>query len=97
MWARDRGKPWYNDCRALVGALALSCAGITVRSVHRVVENAQGFKGALARSEPLFYLLDTLPLWLAISVYAPFWPGRLMRPPSEDFGLVAMQPEDEDK
>jgi len=26
----------------------------------------------LARSEPLFYGLDVLPLWVAIVVYVPF-------------------------
>ncbi|KAI0063778.1 RTA1-like protein [Artomyces pyxidatus] len=88
VWEQDQGKPWYNDLRALVVALALSCLGIIVRSVYRVVENSQGFKGPLSRSEPLFYLLDTLPLWLAISVYAPFWPGRLMRPSSETDSAV---------
>jgi hypothetical protein len=25
---------------------------------------------------PLFYGLHTLPLFVAISVYVPFWPGR---------------------
>ncbi|KAI0063780.1 hypothetical protein BV25DRAFT_1914863 [Artomyces pyxidatus] len=105
LWARDAGKRWYNDCRALVYALAVSSVGIIlchadevsvslnmkIRSVYRVIENAQGFKGPLSRSEPLFYLLDTLPLWLSVVVYAPFWPGRLMRPDSETFDQMEME------
>jgi len=27
----------------------------------------------------MFYLLDTLPLFVAIAVYVPFWPGRFIK------------------
>lgn len=27
-----------------------------------------------------FYALDTLPLFLAIAVYIPFWPGKHVQP-----------------
>lgn len=42
------------------------------------MELGEGFQGPLTRSEPLFYGLDTLPLFIAISVYIPFWPGRFI-------------------
>jgi hypothetical protein len=45
-----------------------------------VIELSQGFEGHIATVEALFYALDTLPLFLAIAVYVPFWPGRFIAP-----------------
>ncbi|KAH7920174.1 RTA1-domain-containing protein [Leucogyrophana mollusca] len=81
IWAKDRGGTWYRDWRVLAGALSLSCVGILVRSVYRVVELSQGYQGYLTTTEAYFYGLDTLPLLVAISAYIPFWPGRFI--PSE--------------
>jgi len=78
VWKRDKGQRWYLDWRALAGALAVSCIGILIRSCYRVAELSQGFQGHLATTEAFFYALDTLPLVIAISVYAPFWPGRFI-------------------
>lgn len=49
-----------------------------IRSFYRVVELSQGFLGPIAQKEGLFYALDTLPLFIAIFVYVPFWPGRFI-------------------
>jgi hypothetical protein len=35
--------------------------------------------------------MDTLPLFLAIAIYIPFWPGRFMRPgnaPAKTFEMI---------
>ena len=96
VWARDAGLVWWRDWRALAGALVLSCVGILVspalivhanaadfwqiRSVYRTIELSQGFEGHLATIEAYFYALDTLPLFLAVAVYVPFWPGRFVPP-----------------
>ncbi|GLB33878.1 putative RTA1 like protein [Lyophyllum shimeji] len=77
-WAKDRGEPWYKDWRTLAFALIISCIGILIRSGFRVVELSEGFQGRLATSEAFFYGLDTLPLFIATSIYIPFWPGRFM-------------------
>ncbi|KAF8261380.1 RTA1 like protein-domain-containing protein, partial [Lactarius quietus] len=69
---------WYNDWRMLGVALGVSCVGIIIRSFYRVVELSQGFFGPIAQNEGLFYALDTLPLFIAIFVYVPFWPGRFI-------------------
>ncbi|KAI0053561.1 RTA1-like protein [Auriscalpium vulgare] len=79
-WAADADKPWYRDWRVLIPCLALSCTGIIIRSLYRVVELSQGFTGPIAQNEAFFYGLDTLPLWVAFSVFAPFWPGRFIPP-----------------
>ena len=44
------------------------------------MELSQGFKGAIARDEGLFYGLDTLPLFIAVVIYIGFWPGRFISP-----------------
>ncbi|KLO12619.1 RTA1-like protein [Schizopora paradoxa] len=77
-WTRDADKPWFSDWRTLACAFIISCIGILVRSMFRTVELAEGFKSNLATSEPLFYGLDTLPLFITVSVYVPFWPGRFI-------------------
>jgi len=75
------GKKWWKDWRSLAAALGLSCVGILIRSIYRTVEFSQGYHGPLATSEVTFYTLDTLPLFIAISVYTFFWPGRFIRGP----------------
>ena len=42
-------------------------------------ELSQGYQGHLATTEAFFYALDSLPLLLAIVVYVPFWPARMIR------------------
>ena len=49
-----------------------------VRCVYRVIELSQGYHGHLATTEVYFYALDSLPLFVAVAVYTPFWPGRMM-------------------
>jgi len=77
-WSRDSALIWYRDWRALAFALTLSCIGILIRSVYRTIELGQGFHGHLGTTEAFFYGLDTLPLFLAIVVFVPFWPGRFI-------------------
>ncbi|KAF9268030.1 RTA1-like protein [Marasmius fiardii PR-910] len=71
IWQMDGSQKWHNDWRALAAALL-------VRSVYRTVELSEGFGGHLSTTESYFYLLDTLPLFIAIVVYLPFWPGRFI-------------------
>ncbi|KAH0587652.1 hypothetical protein H2248_006419 [Termitomyces sp. 'cryptogamus'] len=79
VWMKDQHGPWYEDWRTLASVLMISCIGILIRSGYRVVELSQGFQGRLATSEAFFYGLDTLPLFIAIVLYIPFWPGRFIR------------------
>lgn len=78
IWMRDSKQHWNNDWRTLAAAAAISCIGILIRSCYRVAEVAQGFHGSLTSSEEAFYLGDTLPLFVAILIYVPFWPGRFI-------------------
>lgn len=47
-----------------------------IRSIYRTIELSEGYLGHLATTEAFFYGLDTLPLFIAIAIYVPFWPGR---------------------
>ncbi|KAL0949497.1 hypothetical protein HGRIS_009551 [Hohenbuehelia grisea] len=78
LWYIDQHKAWYDDWRALAGALCICCVGILIRSVYRTVELGEGFLGHLATNEGFFYGLDTLPLFIAIAIFIPFWPGRFI-------------------
>jgi hypothetical protein len=75
----DAVKAWYNDWRTLAAALIVSCIGILIRSVYRTIELGQGYHGYLAIHEVYFYTLDTLPLFIAIAIFVPAWPGRFIR------------------
>lgn len=46
--------------------------------MFRVVELSEGYEGRIATTESYFYALDTLPLFIAVVVYTPFWPGRFI-------------------
>ncbi|KIJ70024.1 hypothetical protein HYDPIDRAFT_77204 [Hydnomerulius pinastri MD-312] len=78
IWTRDSDKPWFNDWRALAGALCISCVMILIRCSYRVAEMSQPPHGTLSSSESYFYGLDTLMLFIAIAIYIPFWPGRFI-------------------
>ncbi|PPR07047.1 hypothetical protein CVT26_005248 [Gymnopilus dilepis] len=79
IWARDNNKKWRKSWQALAFALIVSCIGILIRSGYRVAELSEGFDGPLTTSQALFYGVDTLPLFVAIAIYIPFWPGRFIR------------------
>jgi len=96
VWTRDSGLVWYNDWRALAFALIVGCIGILIRSVYRTIEIAQGFHGHLATVEGFFYGLDTLPLFLAISIFVPFWPGRFI-PNEKNGGVVESRSSSEEE
>ncbi|GAA5836179.1 hypothetical protein JCM9279_002218 [Rhodotorula babjevae] len=66
------------DWRPLVWVVLLSCVGVITRSVFRIVEYSEGYYGKLATSEGYFYLLDALPLWLAMTLYVFFYPPRFI-------------------
>ena len=46
--------------------------------MYRVIELAPGMSSPISASEACFYILDALPLVLAISPYVLFWPPRLV-------------------
>ncbi|KAH9853036.1 RTA1-like protein [Lenzites betulinus] len=78
VWTVDAAQPWHRDWRTLALVLIVSSIGILIRCIYRVTELSQGFRGHLATTEAFFYALDSLPLFVAVAVYTPFWPGRMI-------------------
>ncbi|CAE7091199.1 unnamed protein product [Rhizoctonia solani] len=66
-----RPKGFKNHWLALVSMMA-------IRSVYRAIESGQGREGMLATHELYFYILDTIVLWIGISVYLITWPPRYL-------------------
>lgn len=58
---------------------------IQVRSVYRIAEYAQGYDGYLRTTEAYFYALDSLPLFLAISIWVLVWPPRIVNSSAQPF------------
>ncbi|GJJ74826.1 hypothetical protein EMPS_07184 [Entomortierella parvispora] len=58
----------------VVGCLYFSSLFIIIRSVYRVVEYVQGHNGYLISKEVFLFVLDAVPLVLAIGVWAFVWP-----------------------
>lgn len=61
--------------------LTLHCSSLQrlqIRSIFRVIEGTQGYFGPLATNQAAFFLLDSLPLFIAVSIYIPFWPGQFI-------------------
>jgi len=73
-------EPWWN----IIWLLYFSSICIMIRCIYRTAEFAQGYGGYLIQHEIYFYILDTLPLLLAISVYIPFWPTKYIVPATVD-------------
>ncbi|KAE9404897.1 hypothetical protein BT96DRAFT_853410 [Gymnopus androsaceus JB14] len=59
-------------------AVAFSSIFIVVRSIYRTTSSIEGTTSIIATTETYLYLLDVLPLMIAIGIYIPFWPGRYM-------------------
>ncbi|KAJ7439770.1 RTA1 like protein-domain-containing protein [Mycena latifolia] len=72
------GSEYISDWRILYYALCFSCVAILIRSIFRMAEFIQGHAGYLSTHEAYFYALDSLPLWLAMTLYAAVWPPRFL-------------------
>ncbi|WOO83396.1 Protein RTA1 [Vanrija pseudolonga] len=68
---------------ALNWVLGFNCIMFLIRSVFRTVEFSQGWTGHLATHEVYWAVLDCLPIFLAISLYTWYWPGRILSPHSQ--------------
>ncbi|KAJ7192931.1 RTA-like protein [Mycena pura] len=77
-----------NEWRTLYFTMCLTCIGILIRSVFRIVEFSGGYTGFVATHEGYFYALDALPLWLATALYAIVWPARFL--PHERSATISM-------
>jgi len=73
-------EPWWK----IIWVLYFSSLFIMIRCVYRLIELGQGHGGYLLTHEIYFYTLDTLPLFIAISIYVPLWPAKYLTRQAED-------------
>jgi len=78
-------EPWWK----IIWLLYFSSICIMIRCIYRTTEFAQGFGGYLVTHEVYFYVLDTLPLLLAISIYIPFWPAKYIISDADAYQMEA--------
>ncbi|KAJ3986786.1 RTA1 like protein-domain-containing protein [Lentinula detonsa] len=64
--------------KILYYTMCLTCVGILIRCIFRIAEFAGGYFGYLSTHEGYFYLLDSLPLWVAMTLYCFLWPSRFI-------------------
>ncbi|KAF9275191.1 hypothetical protein BGZ88_002487 [Linnemannia elongata] len=62
----------------IAGSFYASSLFIIIRSIYRVVEFTQGYQGELISKEIYLFVLDAVPLVLAIGVWAINWPTVLL-------------------
>ncbi|KAF7299048.1 hypothetical protein MIND_00853100 [Mycena indigotica] len=81
------------DWRILFYVTSLTCIGILIRSVFRIVEFVGGYNGMVFTHEGYFYVLDALPLWIAMTLYCFVWPIRVFNhTPVASFELKKSSP-----
>jgi hypothetical protein len=68
------GQRFLERWTTLYYVLLLTCVAYLVRCIFRVAEFADGYTSYLAVNEGYFYLLDALPLAIAISLFYFVWP-----------------------
>lgn len=73
----EKARSW----KRLIWALYASLLAITVRIVYRLAEFSGGLgpSNPLPSNEPLLYVLESTPMWLAILVWNVIHPGRFIR------------------
>ncbi|KAF8147932.1 RTA1 like protein-domain-containing protein [Mycena galopus ATCC 62051] len=76
-----------DDWRIVVYIMCATCVGILIRSVFRIAEFAGGYSGVISTHEGYFYVFDSLPLWIAMTLYCVVWPTRALMMRSEGLEL----------
>ncbi|KAG9235152.1 RTA1 domain protein [Amylocarpus encephaloides] len=78
----DRGNGWAKLMYTVYGTLAM----ITVRIIFRLCEFADGnVNNKLATTEVYFYVLDAVPMWLALVAWNIIHPGLVLEGPESEF------------
>ncbi|KAE9395968.1 hypothetical protein BT96DRAFT_1041733 [Gymnopus androsaceus JB14] len=77
-----------SNWKILYFTMCLTCIGVLIRCAFRIAEFTGGYFGFLATHEGYFYLLDALPLWIAMTLYCFVWPSRFIDRQDLDAELV---------
>lgn len=68
----------YPKVELFTAIIGVSTTFVLIRCIYRIVEMANGWVGYLATHEVYFDTLDGLMITIAIGVFIPFHPGRLL-------------------
>ncbi|KAJ7500450.1 RTA1 like protein-domain-containing protein [Mycena galericulata] len=79
-----------DDWRILFVVICITCTGILIRSIFRIAEFAGGFNGYITTHEAYFYLFDSLPLWISMTLYCIVWPKRCLSNSRADEANIAL-------
>lgn len=74
--------------KRLIGGMAICSIAFIVRGIYRTIELNHGFHGALAENQMAF-LLDTIPISIAIISFNVYHPSRLL-PQTPDAFLLPL-------
>ncbi|CBQ72726.1 conserved hypothetical protein [Sporisorium reilianum SRZ2] len=78
-WAKlPRHERPHRRVEVLNAVIGVSTLFILIRCIYRIVEMADGWLGYLATTPVYFDVLDGLMIVLAIGVFIPFYPGRIL-------------------
>lgn len=80
------GQRFFDRWTTLYYVLLLTCVAYLTRCIFRVAEFVGGYDSYLATTEGYFYLLDALPLALAISLFFFVWPPSIFAHDANNVG-----------
>lgn len=85
---REVSMPRKTSWRALLFALYLALALITVRIIFRLVEFSSGLYGSIPTHEAYFYVLEALPMLVALGAFAVVHPGSVLVGEESEFSKL---------
>jgi hypothetical protein len=71
--------------RPLLYTLYAGLGLITLRIIYRMIEYSTGIRSPLATSEAAFYVLDAVPMFIAMGLLSIYHPGRVLIGPDSEF------------
>jgi hypothetical protein len=69
----------HSSLPRLLAEVNCSFFSAQIRSIFRIAEFAGGFNGYITTHEAYFYLFDSLPLWISMTLYCVVWPKRCLK------------------
>ncbi|KAJ7263442.1 RTA1 like protein-domain-containing protein [Mycena rebaudengoi] len=76
--ARGGRRPFDAKVKTMIAGLALSTLVLTIRSIYRIIEQAEGWDGRILHTEVYFNVLDGGMITIAMFVLNFAHPGRLL-------------------
>jgi hypothetical protein len=85
---REKSIPNSTSWRPLLYTLYLTLAMITIRIIFRLVEFSTGLYGPIPTHEAYFYVLEAIPMMIAIGALVLVHPGRFLVGQNSEFSKL---------